>query len=162
MIKKHCSGHTLIELMIVVAIIAILAAVAVPYMGAYTEGGRIDELKATILETAAAQERFFTTHNRYASRIIDLEHDGLTDINPEIFIDTGIIFMSGIGPVYYVAGNRNTDRDDADRECWVYFGQTPSNAFGSNLVRYKKDQTNEITVDLSGCEHCPTVENVCE
>lgn len=60
-------GFTLIELMIVVAIIAIIAAVAVP---AYTKSiwkGKRGEGKAAILKALQAEERYYTQNNTYVA-----------------------------------------------------------------------------------------------
>lgn len=53
MVKKAQSGFTLIELMIVVAIVGILAAVALPAYKDYTVRGRVSEL----ITTASAQKQ---------------------------------------------------------------------------------------------------------
>ena len=58
-------GFTLLELMIVVAVVAILTAIALPsYQQMLRKGNRADA-KAVLMETAQFMERFFTTHNTY-------------------------------------------------------------------------------------------------
>ncbi len=58
-------GFSLIEVMITCAIIAILAAVAVPsYMDSVWKGKR-GEAKAAILKTLQAEERYYTFNNTY-------------------------------------------------------------------------------------------------
>lgn len=63
---KYLSGFTLIELMVVVGIVAILAAVAVPSYQAYILSGKRAEGRAFALDIASRQERHFTQFSRYA------------------------------------------------------------------------------------------------
>lgn len=60
-------GFSLIELMIVVAIIAILAAIALPSFGRYAYRARRADSQELLLRIANAQERFYTTNNHYGS-----------------------------------------------------------------------------------------------
>ncbi|MCM5681506.1 type IV pilin protein [Schlegelella sp. S2-27] len=62
----RCRGFTLIELMIVVVVVAILSALAFPSYVEAVRKSRRAEAKTALLELAARQERYFTTHNAYA------------------------------------------------------------------------------------------------
>lgn len=58
-------GFTLIELMITVAIVAILAAVAYPSYQDSVWKGRRGEAKAAILRALQSEERYYTANNSY-------------------------------------------------------------------------------------------------
>lgn len=58
-------GFSLIELMAALAIVAVLAAVAVPAYGRYTYRARRVDGKELLWRIAHAQERYYATYNRY-------------------------------------------------------------------------------------------------
>jgi len=62
-------GFTLIELMMTVAILAILAAVAIPSYTEYIRRGHRADAKAMIMQVAQWQERFRTETNNYTATI---------------------------------------------------------------------------------------------
>ena len=62
---KNMRGVTLIELLIVVVIVSILAAVAYPNYRAYVQKSKRNEAKAALLQIATNQERHYLNNNTY-------------------------------------------------------------------------------------------------
>lgn len=67
--RRRSLGFTLIELMIVVAIIAIIAAVAYPSYSNYAFRARRADAHEMMMRIAAAQERHFTSANKYTTAL---------------------------------------------------------------------------------------------
>jgi len=75
--RKQASGFTLIELMVVVAIIGILAAIAYPSYQQYVLRANRAEAQAVLTETAQFMERYFTTNGTYVDGAL------LSDASPK-------------------------------------------------------------------------------
>ena len=58
-------GFTLVELVVVVAITAVLAAIAIPTYADHLRRGRITEALARLADHRARMEQFFLDHRRY-------------------------------------------------------------------------------------------------
>ena len=65
--RGHHHGFTLLELMIVVAIVGILAAIAVPSYQKYVMQSRRTDAKNAVLDLASREERFFSVNNTYTN-----------------------------------------------------------------------------------------------
>jgi len=72
--KKGMKGFTLLELVIVVAIIGVLAAFVYPSYQDYVRDARRTEARSLLLEVGSRQERFYTTQspNSYAANMVAL------------------------------------------------------------------------------------------
>lgn len=70
--KTNTEGFTLIEMMIVVAIIGILAAIAYPSYQQYILRSNRTEGQALLNEAAAREERYFAQNNSYVSAAGDM------------------------------------------------------------------------------------------
>ena len=65
--RKLLKGFTLIELMIVVAVVGVLAAIAIPSYQDYVRRSQRAEARAEVLRAEGWLERFYTENNRYST-----------------------------------------------------------------------------------------------
>lgn len=65
--RKQHTGFTLIELMIVVAVIGILAAIAYPNYSDYVRRSRRSDAQAALMQLRLAQEKFRANNTTYAA-----------------------------------------------------------------------------------------------
>lgn len=70
--KKYEKGFTLIELMIVLAIIGILAAIAIPQFDAYRTRSFNSAAVADLRNAMGAQEVYYVNHKVYANSASNL------------------------------------------------------------------------------------------
>jgi type IV pilus assembly protein PilA len=105
--RENESGFTLIELMIVIAIIGILAAIAIPQFSAYRQRAFNSAAVADIRNAATAQEGYFLDYKTYCSNI-----DGLIGSTYGFYLSAGIIMettASNTGytlSAYHTSGNK--------------------------------------------------------
>jgi type IV pilus assembly protein PilE len=84
------NGFTLIELMIVVAIIGILAAIAYPSYQDQVMKSRRSDAQSLVLDVAARQERFYFDNGSYADKLSALSYSADTIDTPEGYYSVAI------------------------------------------------------------------------
>ncbi len=77
MTRKHQHGVTLMELMIVIAIVGILGAIAVPTYRNYVIRSSRTDAKTALLQVQAAEEKFYLDNNAYTDLVTDDPPTGL-------------------------------------------------------------------------------------
>ncbi len=73
--KRAMAGITFIELMIVVVVLAIIAALAWPSYQEIVQRGRRSEAREALSRLASVQEQFYNNNKAYATTLADLGID---------------------------------------------------------------------------------------
>ena len=80
---KKMRGVTMVELMIVVVVLSILAAVAYPNYREFAARAKRNEAKAALLQIATNQERVYLNTNSYTNDMTQLGFDVVNNFDTE-------------------------------------------------------------------------------
>lgn len=139
---KRQNGFTLVELMVVVAIIGLLSAVAIPNFKKYQAKSKLTEAKLQLSALYTAEATFFSDYNMYGGCLRYMGYDPRTEISSRYFA-TG--FSAGVTAIATAAvsaavnsglktGATDCDVTNAVASNWQYFlagkgiGATVANA----------------------------------
>ncbi len=135
--NENDAGFTLMELMIVVAIVGVLTAIAFPSYTQYVERGKRAEGRAALSEAAGRLERYYSDNNSYATAdnafpaaanitttsatnhyIVSIETTGTHQTytlvaTPQTFTDTKCGNLRLLS-----TGARSTSVTPTDSDCW--------------------------------------------
>ncbi len=123
MIWKDIKGLTLIELLAVVLIVGILAAIAIPTYTNYMVRARRADAKTALEQLRASQEAFRAEHGRYANdgehgnALLILQNTWGVPSNP---VGDYVIKLNSTSPTSYIAeAEPNTSRQLKDGSLFI-------------------------------------------
>lgn len=128
---KSNRGFTLVELMVVVVIIGILAAIAIPNYQEYLRKARRSDAKSALLATAQAMERFYTENMKFSDASLGNASTNIAKaVSPEGYYTIAFDTSPASGTVCGAAGTTNSSAG-AYRLCATPTGAQANDSCGT-------------------------------
>jgi prepilin-type N-terminal cleavage/methylation domain-containing protein len=87
--STRTDGFTLLEVAIVLSVIAVLTAVALPVYSGIIDRAEVATMKSDLRNLATAQEAYFSDHQGYAPNVSSLGAELRVSDNVTVFVDSG-------------------------------------------------------------------------
>ncbi len=156
--KGHLAAFTLIELLIVVLIIGILAAVAVPQYQKAVDKARVSELFALVKNLKVQQEVFFLQNGYYAKDCEELGADlpgGFEQTEDGNYGSKQYLLDKGPFEIILGCANRQNNKSDFSR----VFGKLreKNDSLSVNIEQYFNHLTNDSQAGKENRAFCSAV-----
>lgn len=99
--SKPQQGFTLIEVMVVVAVIAILSAIAIPSYTQYVTKARRSDARVSLMKLAQLQEAYYSSNNQYAltfTNLLTASTEGFTSVSGTTLISLQTYYSISLSP----------------------------------------------------------------
>jgi type IV pilus assembly protein PilE len=113
---KSNKGITLIELLIVIVIVGILAAIAIPVYTNYMQRARRADAKTALEQLRASQEMFRAERGSYSINLVELVN---TFGVPNVSGDYSILLINTGATAYLAEAQPNTARQLSDGSLFI-------------------------------------------
>jgi type IV pilus assembly protein PilE len=144
---KSSKGMTLIELMIVVAIVGILSAIAYPSYTEYVLRGRRAEARTALMDLMQQQERYFTQNNTYLK--FDTSNLGVT--NPATVPFKHFSGDSAANGYYYLSAKDNCPSSSNIALCVNLIAVPKTTDTGAGTIGIDSTGLKSCTGDMTKC-----------
>lgn len=116
-VRRCHRGFTLVELMVVVTVVAILAAIALPAYRDQVRRANRSEGQSMLQNAAAAQERFFSNNNTYSANMTQLGFIANPAISENGYYSVSAAACAGgvIATCYVVTAQNQGGQEDDNR-----------------------------------------------
>ena len=117
--RQAMRGVTLMELMIVLVIVGILAAVGYPAYVEYSDRARRADGKSLLMDAAARMERFYFDNNRYTTTLTEIDYGAGTVLSAERNYTLTAAACAGgtITTCYLLTATPNASKPFSDAKC---------------------------------------------